>query len=760
MRFVVQTADVASDAKNCLYPNRVEVGSAAELREAVRFDHVCAEYRKNYRSVANFIRSNVVVMDCDNDHSEDPDGWITPEKLDGMLATVSYAVAFSRNHMKEKGGKAARPRFHVYFEIEGTADPERYAAIKAAVRRAYPFFDGNALDAARFIFGADAGECIWHEGWDTIDELVGLEAPDEGEGAADANAGPITEGSRNSSMSHFAGRVIKRYGNTDRAFEAFMEHSKRCDPPLRADELKGIWDSAVRFFNRKIAGSGGYVPPDQYNADFGDSLRPSDFSDMGQAKVLVREYGDELKYTDGTDYMRYNGQFWDENSQASVGAVEEFLDMQLVDAQAELKGSVKALVAAGVAESAAKAGGRTLEKAVAANSTPDIGRLVAQAEAARAYFAFVMKYRNFKYIVSTQNAAKPMVAADINDFDAQENLLNTPGGTFDLAKGAAGRRPYHPEDLITKITNCPPGDDGMQLWAEALHTFFCGNRELVDYVQETVGVAAVGKVYQEALIIAYGEGRNGKSTFWNTVARVMGTYSGTMSADTLTAGCRRNVMPEIAELKGKRLVIAAELEEGTRLSTSVLKKLCSTDLIHAEKKYKQPHAFKPTHTVVLYTNHLPKVSATDEGTWRRLIVIPFHARIEGDSDIKNYADYLFEHAGSAIMTWILEGARKAIAKGFHIDKPRIVQDAIDVYRGMNDWLSQFIDECCEAGDGMEVKSGGLYEEYRAFCLRTGEYARNSADFAAALDKAGFERKRKSSGVWVQGMQLKDREFAD
>ena len=35
----------------------------------------------------------------------------------------------------------------------------------------------------------------------------------------------------------------------------------------------------------------------------------------------------------------------------------------------------------------------------------------------------------------------------------------------------------------------------------------------------------------------------------------------------------------MAELKGKRLVIAAELEDGVRLNTAVVKKLCSTDEI-------------------------------------------------------------------------------------------------------------------------------------------------------------------------------------
>lgn len=87
------------------------------------------------------------------------------------------------------------------------------------------------------------------------------------------------------------------------------------------------------------------------------------------------------------------------------------------------------------------------------------------------------------------------------------------------------------------------------------------------------------------MIIAYGDGRNGKSTFWNTVARVLGGYAGNVSADTLTVGCRRNVKPELAELKGVRLALAKELEEGTRMNTSVVKQLTSTDDIYGEKKF-------------------------------------------------------------------------------------------------------------------------------------------------------------------------------
>ena len=752
MQLILQTANVTADAKNCSYPNKVTVTNASELQEAVKMDHVCAEYKNNYRSIDNFLKSNVVVMDLDNDHTDDPNEWITAEKLEELLPDISYAVAPSRNHMVAKNGKAARPKYHVYFEIEEITDSTEYAALKAAIHNEYPFFDGNALDAARFIFGADSGEAVWHEGWTTIDEDIVVEITNE---ETPSSSGPILEGSRNNTMSRFASRVLKKYGVTDKAREAFEIHAQRCDPPLEEEELNTIWNSAVRFYKKTIVTQEGYVAPDQYNAEFG-SIKPDDYSDMGEARVLVEEYKGELLYTDATEFLSYDGICWRENRQKAVGAVEEFLDMQLVDSKGQFNECSQALIDAGIPEKVVRAGGKALEKAIPDNLEDAYKEYLA----AKAYYAFVMKYRNYKNIVNTQSAAKPMVAADINMFDAQENFLNTPSATFDLEKGLAGERPHRSSDLLTKITNCAPGDEGKQLWEDALNLFFCGDHELIDYVQETVGLAAIGKVYVEALIIAYGEGRNGKSTFWNTISRVMGTYSGAMSADALTAGCRRNVKPEIAELKGKRLVIAAELEEGMRLSTSILKQLCSTDQIRGEKKFKDPFDFTPSHTVVLYTNHLPKVGASDDGTWRRLIVSPFHAKIEGSSDIKNYADYLYEHAGSAVMSWIIEGAKKVIEHEYKIKPPKVVADAIAEYRGMNDWLSQFMEDCCDIKDGLEQKSGDLYQEYRAYCLRTGEYARNNADFTAALEKRGFMRKKKKSGMWVQGLQLKDTDFAD
>lgn len=753
MEFVMHTANVRSDARNCIYPNRVVVTSAEELMEAAKFDHVCGEFAKNYRSVSNFLKSNVVVMDCDNDHTDDPVEWITAEKLDEMIPHIAYAIVPSRHHLLPKDNESARPRMHVYFPIEEMDNAEDYAALKRCIQKAMPFFDDNALDAARFIFGADAGEVEWHEGWSFIDEEVELEEDEDMGGSH----GPIVAGTRNNTLSRFAGRVLKRYGEGDKAHQIFLDEAAKCDPPLEDSELNTIWFSALKFFRNKVQNQSGYVPPSDYNDDFGggaDSLKPDDYSDIGEAKVLTREYGNELRYSDATDFLRYDGQRWIEDRQLAVGAVEEFLDLQLVDAKDAVERAKKALIDSGMPEDVVKAGNKKIEKELEAPQMPMYFALLA----AQQYLTFVMKRRDWKYVTATLNTAKPMLAVDVKDLDKDENFLNTPSGTYDLTKGLAGLREHNPDDLITKMTICAPGDEGMDLWLDALQLFFCGDQELIDYVQMIIGLAAFGKVYQEHLVVAVGTGANGKSTFFNTIAKVLGTYSGKLSAEALTVGCKRNVKPEMAELKGKRLIIASETEEGMRLNSAVVKQLCSTDEIYAERKYRDPFKYEPSHTITLYTNHLPKVGASDDGLWRRLIVIPFNAKITGNSDIKNYTDYLLKNAGPAIMTWIIEGAKKAYDEDFNFDRPLIVHEAIKAYKADNDWLGIFISECCEVDPSYCQKSGDFYQEYRAYCLRTGEYVRSTTDFYAAVTQAGYERRRTSKGSFVYGVQVKMEDF--
>ena len=752
MRFTLYRSNCLEVPENCTYPHKVEVTGKDSLIEAVKHDYVCAEYQGNYRSNDNFIGSDCLPVDCDNDHSDDPEEWVYPSDVATAFPSVAFAVHYSRNHMKTKGGKAARPKFHVFFAIDRVTEPGQYSEMKKLVNTIFPYFDTKALDAARFFFGTKEPEVEIFDGPMTLTTFLTDDDFDANMDSGSYGDIVIPEGSRNATLSHYAGRILKRFGNTDEAHKHFAEVAACCQPPLEQSELDSIWRSAQRFYG-KVAAQEGYIPPEQYNQAL--QLKPSDYSDVGQATVLAREYEGKLRYSPSTDFLVYNGRFWEESKPKAQAVAQELTTRQLEEAETEIKKATDEMMKNGAWELLASMGPK---KAAMAFSSEQ-ARSFQKYENATTYRNYAIKHRDSKYITAALKEAHPMVEIDQRQLDADEFLLNTPSATYDLRIGLPSAHEHTPAEFITKQTTVDPSDDGMDIWQDALETFFCGDNELIDYVQEIAGLSAIGKVCVEGLIIAYGEGRNGKSTFWNTLSRVMGTYSGNMSADTLTVGCKRNVKPELAEAKGKRIIIAAELEEGMRLNTSNVKQLCSTDEIYAEKKYKDPFSFVPSHTLVLYTNHLPKVGAIDAGTWRRLIVIPFNAKIEGSSDIKNYADYLFNKAGGAILKWIMTGAKRVIEKDYHIVKPAVVEAAIQKYKDNNDWLSQFLDECCEIDSSYSAKSGDVYNAYRSYCMKVGDYIRSTTDFYTALECAGFERKRSKSARLLFGLQLKS-DFLD
>ena len=740
MQMTIYDAVTVGSRSNCVYPNPVTVTDADTMRQAAAFDHVCAAYKQNYRSVDNFLKADCLPMDCDNDHSDDPDDWLTPFDVAMDFPGVGMIFVYSRSHMKQKGKRGPRPRFHVYFICTETTNSEIYSSWKDRLIADYPYFDDGAKDSARFLFGVKDAVVEVYDGGITIDEFLA-----DSFAEWDAAQGQIPEGSRNKTMSHYAGRIIKRLGNTEEAHNQFLKEAEKCSPPLDDAELAGIWASAVKF-GAKVAAQEGYIPPEQYNQDF--LLMPEDFSDVGQAIVLSREYMDRLRFSPATDYIVFNGSFWEESQPNAQGIAQELTARQLEEAETEIQRCMKEMSENGAWAMLAAMGAK---KAAAAFSEAQ-RRSFEKYERAETYRKYAIKRRDTKYISAALKEARPMIQIEQRVLDADEFLLNLPSGTCDLRTGAV--REHNAQDYITKQTAVDPSGDGMDVWEDALQTFFQGDADLIRYVQEIVGLAAIGKVYIEALVIAYGEGRNGKSTFWNTIARVLGTYSGNMSADTLTVGCKRNVKPELAEAKGKRMIIAAELEEGMRLNTSNVKQLCSTDEIYAEKKYKAPFSYVPTHTLVLYTNHLPRVGAIDQGTWRRLIVIPFNAKIEGKADIKNYSDFLFKTAGGAVLSWIIEGARRVIANDYKIVQPKVVYQAIQKYKENNDWLSHFLEDCCEIDPSYEAKSGEVYNTYRSYCNQMGEYARSTTDFYTAIEAADFTRHKTKKGMLIRGFRLK------
>lgn len=154
-------------------------------------------------------------------------------------------------------------------------------------------------------------------------------------------------------------------------------------------------------------------------------------------------------------------------------------------------------------------------------------------EDAVAYKKYAIKRRDTKNIAAALKEARPMLEVEQRNLDSDEFMLNTSTLTYDLRNGIKFPMEHRPEHFITKQTTVDPSSDGADIWTAALDTFFLKDTDLIDYVQRMVGFSAIGKVYVEALIIAHGEGRNGKSIFWNVIARVLGTYSGNISADSM-----------------------------------------------------------------------------------------------------------------------------------------------------------------------------------------------------------------------------------
>ena len=743
-------SDVLQKETNSYYPHEIKVVDIDSLKKAVSKDYVCAKYKNFHRSNADFVIADTLALDCDNTHTEDESKWVDIKAIKEMLPGVSFAVHYSRNNMKEKQGKKARPKFHIFFPIETKKNYEDYRKLKEKILSIYPFFDFGAKDAARFFYGTSEPQVEWVDG-----DMNILEFLDENKFAKLNSEIVIEEGGRNTYLSHLAARLLVRFGECDETYNSFVKaNDERCNPPVEDNELKMIWGSALNFYRNTVLKNPNYVTPEKYNDD--KSYRPDDFTDLGQATVLKNTYESCLRYSPSTKFLVYTNGYWQESEEKAQRLVQKLTDKQLKEALTKIANLNKKLENGGVFDVIA-----TLQKGenLQDKISKDLFNDVQELETNKQYLKFVYKRRDSKYISATLKEVRPIVEIMPSDLNKNPYLLNTPSGTFDLRKGLGGFSEHKAEDFITKITTVSPGNKGKDIWLDCLDKIY-GDAELIDYVQKICGLAVIGKVFIEAMIIAYGDGGNGKSTFWNAIFRVLGNYSGKLSADALTTSVRRNVKPEMAEMAGRRLLIASESQEGARLNESMIKQLCSTDEVMAEKKYKDPFYFTPTHMLVLYTNHLPRISGSDDGIWRRLIVIPYTRKLTGKDDIKNYADYLYENAGEYILSWLIEGAKKVIDSKFRIAEPKVVTDAIKEYKEQSNWFNHFIEDCCEVGKGYEVSSSQLYSSYRAYCSSIGEYPRSTSDFYTALEKNGFKKEVKKRIKYIKGLKLIDSTVTD
>jgi len=345
--------------------------------------------------------------------------------------------------------------------------------------------------------------------------------------------------------------------------------------------------------------------------------------------------------------------------------------------------------------------------------------------------------------------AKKMLAVDEDQIDRNQWLLNCTNGTVDLRTGEL--KPHDPSDFITKLV--PVAYDPAvrsQTWEtvvarvtleEGLTT-----RPLAQFLQRWFGYCATGSTREQAFVVHYGQGSNGKSTILDTVADVLGDYAATAAPGLLVGSGNDRHPTEIADLFGRRMVTAHETGEGGHLKEDTVKQLTGSDKIKARFMRADFFEFEPTHKLQLLTNHKPIVKGQDNGIWRRVLLVPYLARFGSAEEVNAGRAHFVKDTRIAerlkaelqgVLTWVVEGARAWFQDG--LQPPDAVLAASKDYQAEQDRVGQFISECCEIGDEFEVPLaggfGGLYDAYRTWCGEAGFHALSKIRFSQEVERA-------------------------
>ena len=329
----------------------------------------------------------------------------------------------------------------------------------------------------------------------------------------------------------------------------------------------------------------------------------------------------------------------------------------------------------------------------------------------------------------------PDIVVSVDQLDAHPYLLACQNGTVDLR--TAEMRPADPADLLTHGIAVDFDPDAFSAeWARFIDETFRGDLDLIAYVQRLGGYCLTGVVHEHVLPVATGVGRNGKSTFVGIVQDLLGDLAIT-APEGLVIRRHHEPHPErLAVLRGKRLVVSAELEARAVLAEAVVKMLTGGDTLSARHLYGSRFNFAPSHKVLLTTNHKPRITGTDLAIWRRVKVIPFDYVVpECDVDPDLRRRLVAEH-GPAVLAWLVQGAMAWHESG--LGEAKAVTAATEDYRRSEDTFGAWLAECTiEVDRTVRTKVGALWESWRSWCEHAGERPGRKQDFSAALTDHGL-----------------------
>ncbi len=311
--------------------------------------------------------------------------------------------------------------------------------------------------------------------------------------------------------------------------------------------------------------------------------------------------------------------------------------------------------------------------------------------------------------------AKHKLAVRPQELDTDAWLLNCTNGTINLQTGEL--QPHDHDDLITKLVEADYDPQAKcERWDKFLIEITDDNPDLIRYLQQIVGLCLTGDISEHILLIFWGAGRNGKSTFIDTILNLLNDYAGPAPPSLFVIRKYQEHATELAALQGKRFVVGAETEQGDKLRTSLLKQLTGDSMITARFMRADYFQFPRTHKTLLVTNNKPTVSETTLAIWRRIKLIPFIVSIpefepdeQGRVEDKHLTEKL-RTEWSGILAWAVRGCLDWQENG--LIEPDEVREATAEYRSEEDRLAEFFAEHCEFDRDAWTATKELWKRYR------------------------------------------------
>jgi putative DNA primase/helicase len=340
--------------------------------------------------------------------------------------------------------------------------------------------------------------------------------------------------------------------------------------------------------------------------------------------------------------------------------------------------------------------------------------------------------------------------------DADPWLLNVENGTIDLRTGELSQ--HRREDLLTKLAPVRyDPDDPCPVWESFQRRIMGGDLELIATKQRAVGYALTGNAIEKRSLFIYrGDGNNGKTTELELYRHMLGDYAGQVRIEALMEQARASgtaPSPDIADLRGLRLVVSSEPSEGQRLSESTIKYLTSMGTIKARHLHKEHFEFKQTWTFFMDCNHKPEIRGTDSAIWNRIGLIPFDVVIP-DEEIDRALPQKLRAEVSGILAWAVRGCLDWQRHGLKV--AAAAQVATASYRAEMDGIGRFLGECCLVMPNASARGRNLYSAYAKWCEESGERPISQKVFGLQLSvRPAISKVHDEKGVRYDGVGLRE-----